>query len=515
MSFPLALGLTVIGTLIPGTGFLAAGRRLLGSVVLSIFVLLLLACGYYALTTDLSSVMHLAVSPDRLRLVSILLPAVGVAWVCVTLGTWRTLQPLKANTLQRLAGSALVTGLAIAILMPLAIGGRYASVQKSVVENVFASSDSRSETRPKGVTREDPWAGQERVNVLLLGGDGGKGRIGIRPDSLQVASIDTRTGNTVLFSLPRNLQKIPFPPDSPLADAYPDGVYAGEGDPLEWMLNSIYENVPAQHPGLLKSDNPGADATKFAVSGALGIRIDYYVLINLQGFAELINALGGITVNINEPVPIGGSEDSGVPPHDWLEPGPNKHLDGYHALWFARGRYGSSDYDRMKRQRCTMKAIIEQANPAKVLTRYEAIAQSSKKIVFTDIPSELLPAFVDLSLKVQKASVRSIAFTNEIIDSSDPDYEQIHSMVQAAIKASEQAAPSKSPRPTNGQPNGKPQASKNGDAPGQTSAPDEADQTSDEGSSSGSEAAASSDEDSTPDPAGESLEEACAYSPKH
>ena len=490
LSFPLALGLTVIGTLLPGVGLILAGLRRIGIVIASLFALLAIGVGYLALAQQ-QAIMHWAVQADTLLVIGIVLPVIGLAWVSVIVATYRAARPRHASLLQRSLGSLLVAVLALTVLLPLAVSGRYAQVQKGVVEHVFASEDSKSATRPKNVTRQDPWAGQDRVNVLLLGGDGGKGRIGVRPDSLQVASIDTHTGDTVLFSLPRNLEKVPFPPGSVLADVYPDGVFDGEGDRLEWMLNAIYEDVPQQHPRLLDSDNPGADATKLAVGAALGIRLDYYVLINLEGFTELVDALGGITVNVNTRVAIGGATDQGVPPKGWIEPGAEQHLDGYHALWFARGRYGSDDYQRMERQRCTMNAIIDQADPGKVLTRYESIAQTSKNIVFTDIPGALLPAFVDLSMKVKGADVTSIAFTNKIIKAWDPDYPLIRSMVRKAVQASERAAntDTAAPKPTPAKTRtATPTPTATDDGPAPTASP-------------------------TPSRAADSLDDACAYAP--
>ncbi len=432
MSFALATAVTILGTILPGSGLVAAGLRRIGAVVLTLFTVAVVG-GAYLGATHLREIMHWAVQPKALTIISIVLPLVGVAWVAVIVGTYRAVQPRSASTGQRLLGSGLVAILALSVLLPMVVGGRYATVQKGLVQQVFASDDSKSATRPKNATKHDPWAGQRRVNVLLLGGDGGERRIGIRPDSQLVASIDTHTGDTIMFSLPRNLEKVPFPPDSVLADAYPDGIYDGEGDRLEWMLNSIYKNVPEQHPDLLDSDNPGADANKLAVGATLGLRIDYYVLLNLEGFQNLVDALGGIRVNVNTDVAIGGSSDEGIEPKGYIEKGPNQRLNGYHALWFARGRYGTDDYQRMERQRCTMKAIIDQANPGKLLTRYEAVANSSKAVVFTDIPGSLLPAFVDLSLKVKGSTVTSIAFTNKIIHPADPDYDLIRSMVTRAL----------------------------------------------------------------------------------
>ena len=62
------------------------------------------------------------------------------------------------------------------------------------------------------------------------------------------------------------------------------------------------------------------------------------MLINLQGFSKMINALGGIRVNVNTYIPIGGNTDRDIPPEEYIKPGPNKKLDGREALWFARGR---------------------------------------------------------------------------------------------------------------------------------------------------------------------------------
>ncbi len=450
-SIAAAIGLTILGAVVPGTGLIAAGRRRFGAVVLLVFVGLASVAGYLAVAGH-RTLLHWSVQPSSLLALGILLPAVGVAWAAVVIATYVSLHARAPTTGHRLAGAATVTVLVLAILAPLAIGGRYALIQRGVIEDIFANAASKSATTQKppstknraNVIATDPWSGQDRVNVLLMGGDGGSDRIGVRPDTLILASIDTHTGATALFSVPRNLRKIPFQPGSVLANAYPQGIYQGPGDDeLEWMINSIYRNVPAQKPGLLVSDNPGADATKLAVSGALGVNVDYYVLVNLKGFEKLIDALGGITVNVNQRVAVGGEATAGLKPHHWIQVGPNQHFDGFDALWFARGRYGADDYQRMGRQRCVIKAIIDQANPIRLLSRYEAIAATSKHVLETDIPATLLPAFVDLSLKVKKADVRSIAFIAGVIDTANPDYAKMHTMVQDALQDSgKSSAPS-------------------------------------------------------------------------
>ncbi|MEQ4203764.1 LCP family protein [Actinopolymorpha sp. B17G11] len=408
-----------------------------GASILLVFVSLCAVVGYFALTQP-RAIVHLALRPDTLLLLAIVLPLIGLAWAATVVATYLVLRPSGMSVMHRIAAIGVVTVLVAMIAVPFAVGGRYAWVQKDLVEHVFAGSTSKSATRPTTAPRAvgNPWKDQGRVNVLLLGSDAGPDRSGVRPDTIILASIDTRTGATVMFSVPRNLQKIPFPAGSAPAQVYPNGTYAGPGNELEWLINSVYRNVPAQHPDLLDSDNPGADATKLAVSGALGVPVDYYAMVNLEGFKELIDALGGITVNVNHRVAMGGEADAGLVPGGWIEQGPNQHLDGFDALWFARGRYGADDYQRMGRQRCVIKAIIDQADPLRVLTRYEALAASSRDLFSTDIPHDLLPAFADLAWKVKGADVTSIAFTNEVIRPSNPDYQQIHELVQNAIKES-------------------------------------------------------------------------------
>ena len=286
--------------------------------------------------------------------------------------------------------------------------------QRDLVGSVFQSEgNSKSATRPKVDNNKDPWAHTPRLNLLLLGADDGVGRTGVRTDTVIVASIDTKTGDTALISLSRNWMRMPFPEDSPLHKIYPDGFWdpkLGNVEQPEYYLDSMYDNVPKAHPGILgQTDNEGADVVKLAAGAALGLDIDYYMQVNLAGFRQIIDAVGGITVNVNYRVPIGGDYGDGPgsntakKPSGYIEPGPNQKLDGYHALWFARGRYGLSDPSRQERQRCTIHALVNSVNPATLVTKYQQIASAGKQVLRTDIPQEILGAFIQFGLKVKGA----------------------------------------------------------------------------------------------------------------
>lgn len=440
--FGRAAGWTVLGAILPGLGLIKAGRRVLGTVILALFIAIPVGLGIWALTNR-DSLMALVVNTTFLTWLPLGIAIFALIWVTTIVASHVALRPRRLSGVQRGAGSALVGVLAFAVAAPMAVAASYSSVQAGLVSTVFQSgTKSKSQTRPTIEPGNDPWKNKPRLNVLLLGGDGGKGREGVRTDTVILASIDTATGNTTMFSLPRNTARMPFPKDSPLHKVYPNGFYDGyNGDDAEFMLNAMYRNLPEAHPGILgETDNLGADALKLSVGEALGLKVDYYALVNLQGFTKLINALGGITVNINEYVAIGGQTDRGILPDGYLSPGPDQHLQGRDALWFARGRYGSNDFDRMDRQRCVMNAVIRQANPQTVLTRYEAIAKASKTIVYTDIPQETLPAMLDLALRVRDAKTRSVVFKSgeKGFVSANPDFPAMRKRVQSALDETNQ-----------------------------------------------------------------------------
>jgi LCP family protein required for cell wall assembly len=417
----------VLGALVPGTAFLAAGRRRLGALTLLVFVLLVAGGGWLA-TGGRRTALQLVVDTGSLLWAVGILALAALAWVVVIVTGYRTLVAPGTSRGRHVLGSLVVLLLVLAVAVPAVTLGRLAFVQRDLIVGVFAD-DGESATVDDS---PDPFGDKERVNVLLLGGDGGEGRDGVRTDTVIVASVDTETGETTLFSLPRNLQDLPFPDDSPLAEVYPDGFDAGSED--ESLLNAVYRNGPAEHPGVLgHTDDLGADFLKLGVGEALGLDIDYYVLVNLDGFSRLVDALGGITVNVNYYVPIGGDPGTGSLPDAYIAPGPDQELDGARALDFARGRFGLTDYDRMARQRCTIDAIIDAADPVTLLASYRELAATTRDIVRTDIPRAALDDFVDLAFLVKDASVHSVVFDDSLIDPAHPDYDRMREIVRDAI----------------------------------------------------------------------------------
>jgi LCP family protein required for cell wall assembly len=480
-SFPAALGLTVLNAVVPGTAFLAAGRRKLGALTLLAVALLVGGAAWLA-TSGQRYAARLAVDTDRLLWVFAAVVVVAVLWVLVIVAGYRMLLPWRMSAGRHAIGGALVLALVLGVGVPAYWGSMAALAQRDLIAGVFTGGRSATVDDVP-----DPFGDKERVNVLLLGGDAGEGRQGTRTDTVIVASTSTETGETVLFSLPRNLEELPFPEDSPLAEVYPDGFDAGEES--ESLLNAVYQNGPAMHPDILgPTDNPGADFLKLGVGEALGLHIDYFVLVNLDGFERLVDALGGITVNVNYYVPIGGDPGTGSLPDDYIEPGPDQHMDGFLALQFARGRFGLTDYDRMARQRCTIQAIISAADPVTLLRRYQELAETTQDIVLTDIPQRALDDFVDLAFLVKDASVRSVVFDSSVITPAYPDYDLIRQIVTESL------AP---PAPADGGNGGGNEGGNGGEEGGGTTPPEGA-----------------PEEEPAPGPAAVDVADACAYDPE-
>ena len=286
------------------------------------------------------------------------------------------------------------------------------------------------------------------MTILLLASDAGPDRTGVRTDSIVAASIDTHTGDVVLLSLPRNLQQVPMPP-GPLREQWPNG--------FPDLLNGVYEYVTEQPDLLAGARDRGAEAVKQVVSYVLGIPIDYYAMVDLAGFDKFVNALGGVTVTVTERLPIGGllADGTRVPPVGYIEPG-TQLLKGDKALWYARSRRDSTDYDRMLRQRCLIGAMVRQAEPLNVLKHFQELASATKKLAQTDIPRSVLPDLITLGDRMHSnGSIRSIAFVPPVISTGNPNYTRIRTLAKAALakpaapapKPSATASPSASPKP--------------------------------------------------------------------
>ncbi len=409
------VGLTVVA---PGSAQVIAGNRRLGQAVLAAWIGLIVGSAVVLWLVPLDELAGLAVRPWVLRALKLFLVGALIGWIALLLDAWRLSYPPALTRRHRLVLTGTTLLLSLVVAAPPVMAARYASAAHEAVTALFPSGEAAA-------------ASDGRLNVLLLGADAGKGRVGVRPDSITVVSVDVRTGAPLLVSVPRNLQNARFTEGSAAAARFPDG-FSGEGELSEWLLNATWTYGEA-NPDLFRgSDEPGVTAVKQAVEGTLGLPIQYVVVVDLSGFRDLVDALGGVTIRVTEPLPIGESGQV-------LAPGLRK-LDGYQALWYARSRSGSSDYARMSRQRCVLGAILREADPATVLSNFTELAAASTSIITTDIPQAELPELVDLAWRAKDRPVTSLQLVPPLITPADPDLEVISDELERAMEASVDAA---------------------------------------------------------------------------
>jgi len=414
--FRRALALLLMTLLIPGSAQLVAGSKRVGRVALRIWLGLI---GATVAVLLLGFIWHgfvfwMVSNTAVLGLVRLVLMALAIGWALLFVDAWRIGQPLELRQKQRLGMVGINGVLCLSVAGTLLFASHVVGVQRDFITAMFAG----------GVVTD---ADQGRYNVLLLGGDSGADRWGMRPDSITVASIDEDSGHTVLFGLPRNMTNFAFPEGSVMDAQFPDG-FRCEGCYLNGLSTWAADNA-----GLFKKyDDPSTEATIEGVEGITGLEINYYAMVNLEGFRGLVDAVGGVQLNVRDRIPIGGG---GGPVTDYIEPG-RQRLDGYQTLWFARSRESADDYSRMARQKCVMQAMLDQLSPQVVVTKFEKIAKASKDIISTNLPASELDRFMELAVRAKSQPVATVSFVPPLINTADPDVPLIQERVQAAIDRS-------------------------------------------------------------------------------
>jgi LCP family protein required for cell wall assembly len=443
-----ALGLTLASAVVWGIAHIWAGRRAAGFGLMGLLAVIVLGGATAALAFQ-DRVKQMAVQNTWLNVITVGILVLALVWAAIVIRSFQVVRPSGLPTAMRVTSGALVVILALMVCTPLVYAANATYVLKDTLSSIFPGDDKSG----ANIDASNPWKNRPRINVLLLGGDGGKDRSGIRTDSMTVASIDTHTGNTVLFSLPRSLQKFPVPPR--LRKRWPYGYTGDAPDPQHpggvGLLNELYiqgEQHPELEPGY-KRGQRGAHLVEDVIGYLLGLKLDYYVLVNLGGFKDIVNAIGGVTVHIEKRLPIGGEIVNGVqtrPPTGYLPPGTH-HLNGEQALWYGRSRDADDDFHRMDRQKCLLKDIADQADPQKVVTHFQKLASAAKSTISTNIPAELLPALVKLSSTVKHgADIHSLPFNPDKIAGFhvyEPSLAIMRRTVQKGIQAS--VAPPKAP----------------------------------------------------------------------
>lgn len=239
------------------------------------------------------------------------------------------------------------------------------------------------------------WDGTERISFLLLGIDSGVGREEALTDTILVVSIDPVASTAVMVSVPRDTGFVPLPDRS----VYADGLYPEK-------INELSTEA-SESPSRWCPDMPASAATacglrtlERAIGLYLGVPIQYYATVDLQGFVDLIDAVGGVTLCLDgkmvDPA-YGGPTWEGL---GIVLPAGCQHYDGVHALAYARIRQGwielpdgtreqQNDFKRAERQQRVLLELRRQFAQADLLFELPSILAAVGRTVETDFPRGL------------------------------------------------------------------------------------------------------------------------------
>lgn len=233
-----------------------------------------------------------------------------------------------------------------------------------------------------------PIENQETVNFLLIGSDRRPGG-SFRTDTMVIAILRPKEGQVSLISIPRDLW-----------------VYIPE-----WGNQRI--NTAYQHGELVGYSGGGAGLLKATIEYNLGIHIEHAAMVEFNGFQHIIDTLGGIDVPVACPYTDWRLIDPSYDPYNennwWLYTvGPGLvHMDGDLALWYARSRMRSSDFDRGRRQQETLRAIYARVLQTGTIARLPALYKDLTTIVETDITLTQMLQLALYAPKLTNADFRS------------------------------------------------------------------------------------------------------------
>lgn len=224
--------------------------------------------------------------------------------------------------------------------------------------------------RPVGsaAAQQEETASVERTTILLLGVDARPGQKIARTDTIILLTFNPETGAAGMLSLPRDLKVRPsaLNRDMKITSVYPAGEAAG-------------------YPG------GGAALLEDTITEMLGYSIDHYVVVNFDGFKQIIDLIGGVDIDVPYEIYDDKYPDDNygyLPPVHFL-PG-KQHMDGDTALKYARTRHADNDYARAGRQQQVIMAIKDKVTApgqmAALLPRLPGLAVAMANSVQTDMP---------------------------------------------------------------------------------------------------------------------------------
>ena len=227
--------------------------------------------------------------------------------------------------------------------------------------------------RPEREHKEELLVAKDKATIMIMGVDERSDDVG-RSDTLMVATIDPIKNETSLLSIPRDTRV-----------AIPRYGYD--------KINAAYAYG-------------GENLTQRTVEDFLGIRIDHYIIINTHAFQKIVDAIGGIDIDVEKRMYYEDPwDDDGGLIID-LRPG-LQHMDGKTAVTYVRYRDEDGDIGRVKRQQKFMRAIVDAVTTPAILPRLPGIISSVIDSVKTDLSVRQMLEFIGTLKESQTKGLRT------------------------------------------------------------------------------------------------------------
>lgn len=238
----------------------------------------------------------------------------------------------------------------------------------------------------------EPWRPSDRMNILVLGLDRRPWEpvdASYRADTMFVASIDKHAGRLQLLAIPR--------------DTWADIPYGDK--PGVWAQNKI--NAAYSYGQFYKYPGGGPAATVAAVEKNFSIDIDHFVVIDWVGFVELIDAIGGIDVNVPEDISDFVNDELDPFSDRTVKAGP-QHMDGPQALGYSRVRV-DGDLKRIERQQLVIQSVANKSVSLGYVAKIPELWEAYRHAFRTDVDTALVPGLALLAKQMDFANIESFS----------------------------------------------------------------------------------------------------------
>ena len=307
----------------------------------------------------------------------------------------------------------------IVIVVPHLMVFQYGRLLGDTFAEIFDSQVLAAQNGPDRPARPAPRDG-ERINVLIIGVDTTDTRSATLTDTMMVASLDPVGGSVSMVSMPRDLVNVPL----------------GNGDVFGPKLNSLMSYAD-RHPEAFP--NGGLWALQDAAGALLGIPIHYYATMDMSGFIAMVDAVGGVDVNVKKAFEDPNYDGYGTDQRGFSITAGKHHLSGIEALAYARVRKakGESDFTRAARQQEILAALRKKATSGgSLFWQLPDLLKAVGKSIRTDLPTDQLPTLAATLDEAGSDAMTRVVIKHPLVhpletqfgDGQDPDLAAILAM---------------------------------------------------------------------------------------